>query len=114
MKLPNHADAVVPAAKITSYLLSTEHRDGRGKALFFLRFGYSIVDWPVMAEALRKHAADHEVALTEQTPFGIRYVIEGEVLAPDGRIPSIRAVWFIETGDDMPRFVTAYPLARGK
>ncbi|MGH3976576.1 MAG: DUF6883 domain-containing protein [Pseudonocardiaceae bacterium] len=27
-----------------------------------------------------------------------------------GRTPSIRSVWFLESGQDVPRFVTAYPL----
>jgi hypothetical protein len=33
---------------------------------------------------------------------------------PDGRTPTIRSVWFIETGEEVPRFVTAYPLAKGE
>ncbi|MEK7270317.1 MAG: DUF6883 domain-containing protein [Planctomycetota bacterium] len=32
--------------------------------------------------------------------------------APDGRTPSIRAVWFIERGETNPRFVTAFPAPR--
>ena len=113
MKLPNHQTAVVPKAKITDYLLSVEHRDGRGKALFFTRFGFSMGDWQVLAAALLEHAAGHEVVRAEQTSFGVRYIIEGSIQAPDGRTPLIRTVWFLETGDEVPRFVTAYPLARG-
>jgi hypothetical protein len=36
--------------------------------------------------------------------------VEGPLLAPDGRSPNLRAVWFIDNGQDTPRFVTAYPL----
>jgi hypothetical protein len=46
--------------------------------------------------------------------IGVRYVIESIMQAPDGRTPTIRSVWFIETGEEKPRFVTAYPLARGE
>ena len=28
----------------------------------------------------------------------MRYIIEGELSAPDGRKPSVRSVWFIENG----------------
>ena len=56
MKLPYVEQAIVPQAKITGYLLSTSH--------------------------------------------------------PDGRQPFIRAVWFIETGEEIPRLATAYPLQR--
>lgn len=39
-----------------------------------------------------------------------RYIVKGELLVPDGRTPLIRSVWFIETDEHVPRFVTAYPL----
>jgi hypothetical protein len=29
---------------------------------------------------------------------------------PDGRTPLVRSVWFIDTGTEIPRFATAYPL----
>jgi hypothetical protein len=34
------------------------------------------------------------------------------LVALDGRNPLVRAVWFIETGEAIPRLVTAYPLER--
>jgi hypothetical protein len=59
---------------------------------------------------LRQHAATHEVAQVEPTPIGTLYVIEGALVAPDGRAPLIRTVWFVEHGQDIPRLTTAYPL----
>ena len=59
---------------------------------------------------LRRHAADYEVARTENSPFGARYVVEGIMATPDGRDPLVRTVWFVDTGAETPRFVTAYPL----
>lgn len=110
MKLPNVESAVVPEAKITGYLLSTTHRDGRHKAAFFLQFGFSADDWRTLAAAILRHAEEHEVAKAEDTPFGTRYVVEGTIETPSGRRPSVRSVWFIVTDQDQPRFVTAYPL----
>jgi len=69
MKLPNVAVALVPADKITGYLLSTTHRDGRHKAAFFLGSGFALVAWQALAAALRKHAADHEVSKVESAPL---------------------------------------------
>jgi hypothetical protein len=109
MKLPNHEQAIVPQRKITDYLLSSTHRDGRSKAAFFSRFGFSVEGWDVLAAALRRHAAEHPVVETEHTPFGTRYVVEGGLTAPDGRTPRVRVVWFIERGETIPRLVTAYP-----
>lgn len=110
MKLPNLTKAIVPQEKLADYLLSFTHRDGRHKAAFFTRFGFAADSWETLAAALRRHIADHEVIKTEDSPFGKRYLIEGPVAAPDGRMPVIRSVWFIRTEEDTPRFVTAYPL----
>ena len=107
MKLPNYAQAIIPQLKITGYLLSFAHRDGRGKAEFFAQFGFSADSWSELAAALRQHAADHEVTRVEETPFGVRYIIEGAIVAPEGRAPVIRSVWFIETEEQILRFVTA-------
>lgn len=112
MKLPNYERATVPEAKITKYLLSPTHRDGRPKAPFFTRFGFSPAAWETLARTLIRHAAENEVTEVEGAPYGTRYVIEGMIHAPDGRTPAIRLVWFIETGEQDPRFVTSYPLRR--
>ncbi len=110
MKLPGIERAVVPRRKVVDYLLSTTHPEGRGKATFFRRFGFSLEAWDLLSEALRRHAAKHEVAREELSPFGTRYIIEGTIETPKGRTPHIRSVWFVEQDDDVPRLVTAYPL----
>jgi hypothetical protein len=110
VKLPNHDRALVPREKIVDYLLSHAHRDGRSKASFFFSFGFSIDGWKILAAALRRHAAENEVAKIESSPYGTRYVVEGELHAPDGRTPLVRVVWFIDTGEAIPRLATAYPL----
>jgi hypothetical protein len=108
VKLPNHEQAIIPRAKITDYLLSLSHPDGRGKARFFASFGFSIEAWEILAEALLRHAADREVTRIGTSPFGTRYVIERIISTPGGGAPLICAVWFIETSEDIPRFATAY------
>lgn len=110
MKLPEYKSAIVPDRKITAYLLSLTHRDGRNKAAFFMRYGFTADDWQTLSAALKRHAADHEVVATETTVFGTNYVVEGPLLTPDGRSPRVRVVWFIATGERIPTLVTAYPL----
>lgn len=110
MHLPNAAEAYVPSEKITDYLLDPEHENGRGKALFFIRFGFSVAQWEQLAQALIRHASVHEVVKEEVTSFGIRYVTEGTLQTPSGRTPKVRVVWFISKNEQNPRLVTAYPL----
>lgn len=99
-------------AKVVDYLLSPDHPNGRGKARFFRQFGFTPDHWQLLADALRGHAAEHDVRKVEDSPFGRRYTIEGSIVSPDGRHPMVRAVWFVETDEAAPRFVTAYPLPR--
>lgn len=113
MKPPNFENAVVPKVKITSYLLSLTHRDGCSKAKFFMQFSFTTENWEILAMALKQHAINNKITRTEISSFGIRYVIEGEILSPDGRNPRIRSVWFLKNGTDITSFVTAYPL-KGK
>lgn len=112
MLLPNHRKAVLPRAKLTEYLLSPTHPIGRGKASFFRAFGFRPAEWERLAMALKRHAADNPIQGKEPSPFGTRYIVDGPLETPDGRDPIVRTVWFIETGEEIPRFVTAYPQPR--
>jgi hypothetical protein len=36
-------------------------------------------------------------------------VIDGEIKTPTGVVVQLRTIWIIDAGEDIPRFVTAYP-----
>jgi hypothetical protein len=112
LKLLNYENAAISEAKITGYLLSTKRRDGRHKAEIFTRLRFSADAWGDLANELLRHAAENEVVKIEDSPFGTRYIIEGVLLAPDRRGDTVRSTWFIETGEQISRFVTAYALQR--
>jgi hypothetical protein len=109
MKLPNWENAVVAERKIVGYLLLLTHPSGRSKAVFFRRFGFSVDEWYVLADALRNHAGAHDVVEIEETPYGMSYTVVGPISTPDGRSPIVRVVWLIPRGTDTPNLVTAYP-----
>jgi hypothetical protein len=111
-RLPHPERAIIAERKVVAYLLDETHPDGRSKARFFSSHGFSISAWRVLAQALRRHAAEHPVVETVESAFGMRYVVEGILHAPDGREPRVRTVWFVVTGGDVPTPVTAYPLKR--
>lgn len=48
--------------------------------------------------------------LLSSTHPGTRYTIDGPLNSPDGRTPRLQVIWFIESGGEIPHFVTAYPL----
>ena len=112
MKLPNCELATVPEEKITRYLLNPAHPAGGSKAVFFLRFGFKIEEWRLLAEALLRHARENEAVESEETRHGIRYAVDGPLLAPGGAVLNVRAAWYIDPGSVAPRFVTAHPLSK--
>jgi hypothetical protein len=112
LKLPNYDQAIVPESKITKYLLSPTHEDGKSKEEFFTSFGFSISEWEIMANFLCLHAALHEISEIKESDFGTKYIIDGEIETPDGRNPYIRTVWIIEDGESIPSFITAHKLRR--
>ena len=107
--LPNREQAYIPKAKLTRYLLSETHAVGKAKAKYFRSFGYSEANADQLADALLIIAKSEKVSQEVATPYGTKYIVEGEVLTPSGTIARIRTVWVVEAHDKRPRFVTAYP-----
>jgi hypothetical protein len=110
MKLPNADKLIVEREKIQDYLLNPEHRFGASKARFFERFGFTMEQWSLLAEALREHGQTHEVRRLRETDFGPRFEVEGPLAAPNGRAPRVRSVWQQDHGAVAPRLITAYPI----
>lgn len=109
MPLPPKTVAVIDARKITHYLLSPIHPTGRAKATYFGSFGFKAESWQTLQSALVEHLLAAVLVETVMTEFGEKYIVEGSLKTPDGRHPRVRAVWFVETGETVSRFVTAYP-----
>ncbi|MBA4180026.1 MAG: hypothetical protein C0506_05500 [Anaerolinea sp.] len=109
------ADArpVVDLAKVTDYLLSFDHPDGYTKARFFARFGFDAGRPLVFVDALVRHRSDSELQGSQETPYGVRYVVHGVLQSPDGRNPLVRSVWF-EEQPGIVRLVTVYPLREAR
>ncbi len=109
MLLPSADRATVDRTKLEGYLLSFEHPQGRGKALFFARFGYWRANWMVLHDALLRQAATQDATELPENTFGRKFAVEGPLTSPSGRTPIVRAIWFIPVGGEVPVFVTAFP-----
>lgn len=109
MKVPNAERAVIAADKISGYLLNLSHRRGAAKARLLLNFGYRS-DTPQALEAdLRSQHLSLDVTGTSTNAYGVVYEIEGPIRTPSGRAVRFCSVWQIDTGADVPRFITMYP-----
>lgn len=110
MRLPNAEQAFVPKSKVIHYLLSQTHPLGKMKARFFLKLGFHPDHPDALISALTELAQNHNVVMREQTPYGVKFVVDGWLTSPEGKRARVRTVWIIESGQEIPRLVTAYPL----
>lgn len=114
MKLPFGERAYVSPSKVRDYLLSRTHPVGRWKARVFLAVGFNETNASELEEALLSLARRQDVSGVERSVHGTKYVIEGEIETPSGRRLTVRTVWIIEPGTQVPRLVTAYVLEPGQ
>lgn len=108
-RLPRARDASVGWDKVQRYLLSDTHPTGRHKARWLAGCGFSPDRPAELVAALRELALRSEVLRVELSSFGCRYVVDGIMLAPNGRRKEVRSIWFVDRGADVPRLVTLYP-----
>ena len=94
------------------YLLSPTHAVGRFKAPFFAALGYTQDAWQQLSHDLRRQHLTLEADVGEATPYGQKYRIVAEIRGPSGRTANVVSVWIVLLGEDVPRFVTAYPGVR--
>ena len=92
-------------------LLSPEHRVGSAKARFFAQLGFDHRNWTVLQDELYRFAKQ-EAQLGGATRFGQKYVVPGTIQGPSARAARLVVVWIVLSGEDFPRFVTAYPGAK--
>jgi hypothetical protein len=109
MRLPNGDHALIAPSKLAGYLLSGTHPAGQSKAKFFRAVGFDETTLSVLQAGLLIIAKECEVTLVNSSPHGMKYIIDGSLSTPAGHVVSIRTIWIIDTGQDTPRFVTAYP-----
>ena len=110
MKLPNREKAYIPSAKLHNYLLSNIHSVGKWKARFFRAHGFDETNEDVLGQQLLNIIHSENVKDVVESPHGMKYIIDGRLEGPTGRLIEIRTVWIIDKDQDRPRFVTAYPL----
>ena len=109
MKLPNGSLATVDERKVADYLLNSTHPDNGGKAAFFRALGYSVQSTASLRLALLELAREGNVVHHVESVHGRKYVVDGVIKAPAGKSAMVRTVWIVDTGDTVPRLVTAYP-----
>jgi len=109
LQIPNADRAVIDPAKLHGYLLSRNHPVGRFEAASFLTPGYSSEGWRQLEADLRGQHLSQDAARGEQTRYGQKYAIRATLVGPSGSSTEVVSVWVVRTGEEFPRFLTAYP-----
>jgi hypothetical protein len=107
--LPNADRAIVLPAKLTGYLLSETHPRGGTKARLLRALGFDESNLAFLDAGLRSIARAGVLVKTERSPYGQKYVVDGDLPTPRRGTIRMRTVWIIATGEDAPRLVSAYP-----
>lgn len=109
MKVPNCRDAEIPRNKITEYLLCLEHPEGAPKARFFMKWGFSLQDWNLLASTLIRQVNSHDYDSFIEGKHGTKYIVIAPIESPTGTTPPVKTIWMVAQGTDYPRLISAYP-----
>jgi hypothetical protein len=63
----------------------------------------------VLESDLRTLLLTHDITQISENAYGVAYEIEGFIKTPGGRSVRFCSIWQIDTGVDVPRFITMYP-----
>ena len=108
MKLPGADRVRIDERKIRGYLLSRTHPVGRFKARVFAALGFDESSTQALVSELRRIAAHGEVAGLEDTEFGRKYTVPGDLKGSAGSA-QVLTVWIQEAGQEEVRLVTVRP-----
>lgn len=102
----------VASNKVQEYLLNPDHPIGGAKARFLLAIGYSRLHYEQLIADLIQHG--HSGNVTEEKPslYGVKFVVDGPLQAPNGREYPIRTVWLEQTPGTLVLLITAHLLDR--
>ena len=109
MTILNADRAIIAVEKLTAYLLNPSHKRGAAKARLLLSLGYRTDSPHVLELDLRAQHLSLNAARTSQNAYGVAYEIEGPITTPIGKRVRFCSIWQIDTGTEVPRFITMYP-----
>ena len=89
--------------------MSTTHPDGRGKAEYLGRLGYSQDTAGELDPDLREQILSLDAQPGRPSPYGQKYEILGPLTGPNGKNAWVRTIWIVLTGETAPRLVTLIP-----
>ncbi|MDB9312519.1 hypothetical protein PN462_05330 [Spirulina sp. CS-785/01] len=98
-------DTIIAEAKLNQYLLIPLPKNDKSK--YLAQGGYVQENWQQLERDLREQILPLEAIPIEQTKFGQKYEIRGNLTRPNGVTLSIVTVWIVTP--QATKFVTLVP-----
>jgi hypothetical protein len=105
VKIPSNA--VIPAPKLTQYLLVPRSRDDKSK--FLAQGGFTIDTATELELAIRQLIAENEAVEDRTDKFGTFYEVTGLLKGINGIDLGVVTIWLHESVDRQFRFITLIP-----
>jgi hypothetical protein len=100
-------NAILAKEKFQQYLLKKQ--PDSDKSGFLAGAGYTIDNWQILRDDIRRQLLPLDAILSRETPFGRLYEIRGVLHGPNGKQLNVVSVWMIESGSNVTKFITLYP-----
>lgn len=108
MFLPNAEKAIINAEKITNYVLSLEHFEGKNKARVFASvLGLTKLNAADLIKAIREAIVRTEAVMKSESEYGTKYTVDFRFTF-NNKTCTIRTGWIVEKKDTIPRLITCY------
>ncbi len=72
--------------------------------------GYSQDEWEILAEDIRLYHLNLDAEPSGDTRYGRKYSIVGEIKGPNGKTMEFKSLRIVRTGENVPRFISIYPV----
>lgn len=105
MKLDEQA--IIAKRKLTEYLLTPRSEDDKSE--FLASAGYSMSQWRLLEQDIRRQLKEGNAHLIRVTRYGEIYHIRGTLTGPSGSVLRVITVWIRLHATGETRFVTLVP-----
>ncbi len=108
--LPNAEKAVIAEKRFRGYIVSENHPKGKDKArVIRSATGLGAEHTLHLIAQVRTQIVDRPAYESRRNDFGRSFTVDMTLRGPCGIMP-VRTVWIYRVGEDVPHFVTLYPV----
>ena len=100
---------IIDPRKLTGYALDPDHPVGCHKAHMFQHvLGFTKDNYEALLEQITRKALSAEAILRRADAYGNHYVVDIEIIGPQGQQAVVRTGWFVATDSDEAWLTTLY------